>query len=66
LKWLASEVAGFGKDVHEVYWASQPSTTSFKVPREKSGVLIGSDVIKLEMKAIAKMLSDFGFKLSLS
>ncbi|KAA1470563.1 carbamoyl-phosphate synthase [Dentipellis sp. KUC8613] len=57
------EVASFGKDVHEAYWASLLSTTGFKVPQEKSGVLIGGDIKKPEMQTIAKTLSDLGFKL---
>ncbi|KAI0057881.1 carbamoyl-phosphate synthase [Artomyces pyxidatus] len=57
------EVASFGKDVHEAYWASLLSTTGFKVPRERSGVLIGGDVKTPEMRTIAKTLSDLGFKL---
>ncbi|KAI0309955.1 carbamoyl-phosphate synthase [Amylostereum chailletii] len=57
------EVASFGKDVHEAYWASLLSTTGFKVPQEKSGVLIGGDVRKPEMATIAKTLTDLGFKL---
>ncbi|TFY82994.1 hypothetical protein EWM64_g1013 [Hericium alpestre] len=57
------EVASFGKDVHEAYWASLLSTTGFKIPSEKSGVLIGGDVTKPEMKTIARTLTDLGFKL---
>jgi carbamoyl-phosphate synthase large subunit len=57
------EVASFGKDVHEAYWASLQSTTGFKVPRAGSGVLIGGDVSKPEMRTVAKGLVDLGFKL---
>ena len=57
------EVASFGKDVYEAYWASLLSTTGFKVPRAGSGVLIGGDVNKPEMAKIAKQLTDLGFKL---
>ncbi|KDR75709.1 hypothetical protein GALMADRAFT_248355 [Galerina marginata CBS 339.88] len=57
------EVASFGKDIHEAYWASLLSTTGFKVPRAGSGVLIGGDVTKPEMASIAKQLSELGFKL---
>ncbi|OCH89863.1 carbamoyl-phosphate synthase [Obba rivulosa] len=57
------EVASFGQDIHEAYWASLLSTTGFKVPRPNTGVLIGGDVTKPEMKTIAKGLCDLGFKL---
>ncbi|TCD64558.1 carbamoyl-phosphate synthase (glutamine-hydrolyzing) cpa2 [Steccherinum ochraceum] len=57
------EVASFGKDIHEAYWASLLSTTGFKVPRANSGVLIGGDVTKPEMQTIAKTLTDLGFRL---
>jgi len=57
------EVASFGKDIHEAYWASLLSTTGFKVPKANSGVLIGGDVTKSEMVAIAKQLQNLGFKL---
>jgi carbamoyl-phosphate synthase large subunit len=57
------EVASFGRDVHEAYWASLQSTTGFKLPSKGSGVLIGGDITKPEMKTIAKSLIDMGFKL---
>ncbi|THH18117.1 hypothetical protein EW146_g2823 [Bondarzewia mesenterica] len=57
------EVASFGKDVHEAYWASLLSTTGFRIPEEKSGVLIGGDISKPEMKSIATTLTNLGFKL---
>ena len=57
------EVAAFGRDIQEAYWASLLSTTGFKKPRPNTGVLIGGDVTKPEMKTIAKTLIDLGFKL---
>ncbi|KAG8996237.1 carbamoyl-phosphate synthase (glutamine-hydrolyzing) cpa2 [Tulasnella sp. JGI-2019a] len=57
------EVASFGKDVHEAYWASLLSQTGFKVPKPKSGVLIGGDITKPEMQTVARGLIDLGFKL---
>jgi carbamoyl-phosphate synthase large subunit len=57
------EVASFGCDIHEAYWASLQSTTGFKLPSRGSGVLIGGDITKPEMKTIAKTLIDLGFKL---
>ena len=57
------EVASFGKDVHEAYWASLLSTTGFKIPKAGSGVLIGGDINKPEMTVIAERLTELGFKL---
>lgn len=57
------EVASFGKDIHEAYWASLLSTTGFKVPRAASGVLVGGDITRPEMTSVAKQLIDLGFKL---
>jgi carbamoyl-phosphate synthase large subunit len=57
------EVASFGTDIHEAYWASLLSTTGFKVPRPNSGVLIGGDITKPEMATVAKELLHLGFKL---
>ncbi|PPQ75070.1 hypothetical protein CVT26_011813 [Gymnopilus dilepis] len=57
------EVASFGKDIYEAYWASLLSTTGFKVPRAGSGVLIGGDISTPEMASIAKQLTELGFKL---
>lgn len=60
------EVASFGKDIHEAYWASLLSQTGFKVPAPNSGVLLGGDLSKPEMTTIAKTLIDCGFKLHCS
>jgi carbamoyl-phosphate synthase large subunit len=57
------EVAAFGTDVHEAYWASLISTTGFKLPRANSGVLIGGDVSQPEMADVARGLFNLGFKL---
>lgn len=57
------EVASFGKDIYEAYWASLLSTTGFKIPKAGSGVLIGGDINKPEMASIAKRLTELGFKL---
>lgn len=57
------EVASFGKNVREAYWASLLSTTGFKVPGLNSGILLGGDITKPEMLTIAKTLTSLGFKL---
>lgn len=57
------EVAAFGSDVQEAYWASLLSVNGMKLPRKNSGVLIGGDITKPEMASIARSLSDLGFNL---
>jgi carbamoyl-phosphate synthase large subunit len=57
------EIAAFGKDIHEAYWASLLSQTNFKLPQLGSGVLLGGDTSKPEFAIVAKALSDLGFKL---
>lgn len=57
------EVAAFGVDMMEAYWASLLSTNGFKIPKAGSGVLIGGDITKPEMRSVAKGLVDLGFKL---
>jgi carbamoyl-phosphate synthase large subunit len=57
------EVASFGNDIREAYWAALLSTTGFKIPAAGSGVLVGGDTSKPEMATIAKKLIDLGFKL---
>ncbi|GAA6036605.1 hypothetical protein JCM8097_001248 [Rhodosporidiobolus ruineniae] len=57
------EVAAFGSDLAEAYWASLTSTNGFRVPQANSGVLIGGDVACPQMATVAKGLSDLGFKL---
>lgn len=57
------EIASFGKDIHEAYWAALLSTNGFRIPSAKSGVLIGGDITKPEMQSVAKGLIDLGFNL---
>lgn len=57
------EVASFGTDIHEAYWASLLSTNGFKVPQVGSGVLLGGDIHTPQLATVAKGLSDLGFKL---
>ncbi|CAO1639119.1 unnamed protein product [Sympodiomycopsis kandeliae] len=57
------EIASFGKDMAEAYWAAMCSQTSFKVPEPHKGVLMGGDVTKPEFAEVASRLSDMGFKL---
>ncbi|EJD48896.1 carbamoyl-phosphate synthase [Auricularia subglabra TFB-10046 SS5] len=57
------EVAAFGKNVEEAYWASLLSTTGFKLPQMGTGVLIGGDPHTPEMAPIVKSLSNLGFQI---
>ena len=60
------KVACFGSNVYEAYWASLLSTTSFKPPRPRSGVLIGGSPNTPGLPFIAKTLHSLGFKLCVS
>jgi carbamoyl-phosphate synthase large subunit len=60
------EIASFGSTVQEAYWAALLSQTGFKVPRLNSGVLLGGDVTKPEMRTVAEGLTKLGFKLHCS
>lgn len=57
------EIASFGSTIQEAYWAALLSQTGFKVPRPNSGVLVGGDVTKPEMRTVAEGLTRLGFKL---
>ncbi|BGO94662.1 hypothetical protein NBRC10512_004908 [Rhodotorula toruloides] len=57
------EVAAFGTDLAEAYWASLASTNGFRVPQANSGVLLGGDVNCPQLATVAKGLSELGFKL---
>ncbi|CAA22122.1 arginine specific carbamoyl-phosphate synthase Arg4 [Schizosaccharomyces pombe] len=55
------EVACFGKDVKEAYWAALQSTQNFKIPLPGQGILLGGD--RPELAGIAADLSKLGYKL---
>jgi carbamoyl-phosphate synthase large subunit len=57
------EVACFGADVREAYWAAIQSTQNFRVPRPGNGILLGGDTTKPEIFTVAKDLSGLGYKL---
>lgn len=57
------EVASFGKDLYEAYWASIASTTGFRIPQAHKGVLLGGSIDTPELKDIATKLYNLGFKL---
>ncbi|KAI9491984.1 large subunit of carbamoyl-phosphate synthase [Zychaea mexicana] len=39
------EVACFGKDKYEAFWAAMQATQNFRIPKSKAGVLIGGDAV---------------------
>jgi len=57
------EIASFGATIQEAYWAALLSQTGFKIPRLNSGVLLGGDITKPEMRTVAEGLTQLGFKL---
>ncbi|CUS10219.1 unnamed protein product [Tuber aestivum] len=57
------EVACFGKDLVEAYWASLQSTMNFKVPQPGTGLLFGGDTTEKYLKAVVKFLAPKGYKL---
>lgn len=57
------EVASFGKDIHDAYWAALLSVNGFKLPKQGSGILLGGDVARPEMVEVAKNLINLGFSL---
>jgi carbamoyl-phosphate synthase large subunit len=57
------EVAAFGKDIYEAYWAALLSVNGMKLPRKNSGFLLGGDIARREMVEVAKGLLGLGFKL---
>ncbi|TGZ81855.1 carbamoyl-phosphate synthase [Ascodesmis nigricans] len=56
------EVACFGKDVVEAYWASIQSTMNFKVPLPGGGLLFGGNTSQ-ELPKIVDLLHPMGYKL---
>lgn len=57
------EIACFGKDLIEAYWASLQSTMNFRMPEPGEGLLFGGDVTKDSLVKIVDYLSPLGYKL---
>ncbi|KAL1637216.1 carbamoyl-phosphate synthase (glutamine-hydrolyzing) cpa2 [Neofusicoccum ribis] len=57
------EMACFGKDLVEAYWASVQSMMNFRVPEPGEGLLFGGDVSKPELAKIVDYLAPLGYKL---
>ncbi|KAI5304536.1 carbamoyl-phosphate synthase (glutamine-hydrolyzing) cpa2 [Ascosphaera pollenicola] len=56
------EIACFGKDLVEAYWASLQSTMNFRLPEPGEGILLGGDLASIELPKIADYLSPLGYK----
>jgi hypothetical protein len=46
------EVAAFGKDIYEAYWAALLSVNGMKLPRKNSGFLLGGDIASWDSSCI--------------
>ncbi|KAI9048220.1 hypothetical protein LZ554_008015 [Drepanopeziza brunnea f. sp. 'monogermtubi'] len=57
------EIACFGKDLVEAYWASLQSTMNFRMPEPGEGLLFGGDVSKRSLVSIVDYISPLGYKL---
>ncbi|EPE29223.1 Glutathione synthetase ATP-binding protein [Glarea lozoyensis ATCC 20868] len=57
------EIACFGKDLVEAYWASLQATMNFRMPEPGEGLLFGGDISKDSLTKIVNYLSPLGYKL---
>lgn len=57
------EIACFGKDLVEAYWASLQATMNFRMPEPGEGLLFGGDTSKPELAQIVNHLRPLGYKL---
>lgn len=55
------EVACFGDNVEEAYWASMQSTMNFHVPMPGSGLLFGGDLANDKLGRVANEMSGLGY-----
>lgn len=56
------EMACFGRDVVDAYWAAVQSTMNFRVPEPGEGILLGGDVDKPWLTVVVDNLSPLGYK----
>ncbi|KAL5365118.1 hypothetical protein BJX96DRAFT_158558 [Aspergillus floccosus] len=56
------EIACFGKDLVEAYWASLQSTMNFRVPEPGEGILLGGDINNTNLSTIVEYLNPLGYK----
>ncbi|KAL9942334.1 carbamoyl-phosphate synthase (glutamine-hydrolyzing) cpa2 [Verticillium nonalfalfae] len=57
------EIACFGKDLVEAYWASLQSTMNFRMPEPGEGLLFGGELSEAWLTTIVDHLAPLGFKL---
>ena len=57
------EIACFGKDLVEAYWASMQSTMNFRTPQIGEGLLFGGELSKNWLTTVVDFVSPLGFKL---
>lgn len=57
------EMACFGKDLTDAYWASVQSTMNFRLPEPGEGLLFGGDISNNNLVTIVDYLSPLGYKL---
>ena len=55
------EMACFGKDLIEAYWAAMRSTMNFRLPLPGEGLLFGGDIAQPELSQIAALLNPLGY-----
>ncbi|KAI5284201.1 carbamoyl-phosphate synthase (glutamine-hydrolyzing) cpa2 [Ascosphaera aggregata] len=56
------EIACFGKNLVEAYWASLQSTMNFRLPEPGEGILLGGDISSAELAKIADYLYPLQYK----
>ena len=56
------EIACFGKDLIEAYWASLQATMNFRMPEPGEGILLGGDTTMTELPGIVNYLNPLGYK----
>jgi carbamoyl-phosphate synthase large subunit len=56
------EIACFGKDLVEAYWASLQSTMNFRMPEPGEGILLGGSTELPELPKIVEYLQPLGYK----
>ena len=56
------EIACFGKDLVEAYWASLQSTMNFRLPEQGEGILLGGSTELPELPQILTYLQPLGYK----
>ena len=56
------EIACFGKDLVEAYWASMQSTMNFRLPEPGEGILLGGSTELPELPQILTYLQPLGYK----